>query len=139
MINSGVIFLLMVGPIALPYIDLLISLLHVRSITQTVGSGPDPTVGLCLLYDLTALLFGQPKNDPWYHAFHWIMIVICACLLVELHLSESQHYSWLRGFDVLVIHGTDCPDEDIEQQHPRPRDTALWNESAVPPYLPSIM
>ncbi|KAF8203965.1 hypothetical protein BJ912DRAFT_220837 [Pholiota molesta] len=115
MINSGVIFLLM-----------------------TVGSGPDPTVGLCLLYDLTALLFGQPKNDPWYHAFHWIMIVICVCLLVELHLSESQHYSWLRGFDVLVIHGADCPDEDIEQQ-PRSSDTLLWNESAVAPYLPSVM
>ncbi|KAF9486538.1 hypothetical protein BDN70DRAFT_870116 [Pholiota conissans] len=113
MINSGVIFLLM-----------------------TIGSGPDPTVGLCLLYDLTALLFGQPKSDPWYHAFHWIMIVICVCLLVELHLSEGDKFSWLKGFEGLVARGPDHLDEDIEQ-HPKAKDVALWNESAVPPYLPS--
>jgi len=112
MINSGVIFLLM-----------------------TVGSGPDPTLGLCLLYDLTALLFGQSTSGPWYHTFHWIMVVICISLMAELHLSEKQDFSWLQGFDGFAPCPTDRADDDIERQS-KPRGVKMRNEPAVSPYVP---
>ncbi|KAF8963890.1 hypothetical protein BDZ97DRAFT_1919416 [Flammula alnicola] len=117
MINSGVIFLLM-----------------------TVGSGPDPTLGLCLLYDLTALIFGQPKSEPWYHAFHWIMIMICICLLVELHLSERQQFSWLKGFDDTTTYSArveillaDDIEEDIEYGLSDASLIPSWEKGGAPP------
>ncbi|PPQ86963.1 hypothetical protein CVT25_009785 [Psilocybe cyanescens] len=76
MINSGVIFLLM-----------------------TIGSGPDPTLGICLLYDLAALISGETTSELWHYSFHWISIVVSVCLLIELRLSRSNSFSWLRGFD----------------------------------------
>ncbi|KAH9486460.1 hypothetical protein JR316_0000525 [Psilocybe cubensis] len=76
MINSCVIFLLM-----------------------TVGSGPDPTLGICLLYDLTALISGDTTSELWYYSFHWTSIAVSMCLLIELKLSRSNNFSWLKGFD----------------------------------------
>ncbi|KJA28447.1 hypothetical protein HYPSUDRAFT_33837 [Hypholoma sublateritium FD-334 SS-4] len=107
MINSGVVFLLM-----------------------TIGSGPDPTLGLCLLYDLTALLSGQPMSGPWCHTFHWIMVTICICLLVELRLSEYQDFQWLKGFDSFASCPTDSAGEDIERQS-KSQAVEVWNKPAI--------
>ncbi|CAA7265867.1 unnamed protein product [Cyclocybe aegerita] len=73
LVNTGVIFLLM-----------------------TIASGPDPTLGICLIYDLAALIFGQTNNAEWLHTFRWIMVAVSSCLLAELALSKRRDFSWLR-------------------------------------------
>ncbi|KAF5311890.1 hypothetical protein D9619_002684 [Psilocybe cf. subviscida] len=75
MANSGIVFLLIV-----------------------IGSGPDPILGICILYNLLALILGESHCEAWFHAFHWMMIVIIITLLVELHVSEQEDFTWLKGF-----------------------------------------
>ncbi|KAJ3512836.1 hypothetical protein NLJ89_g3290 [Agrocybe chaxingu] len=73
LVNTGVIFLLM-----------------------TIASGPDPTLGICLIYDLAALIFGQSNNAEWLRTFRWIMVAVGICLLAELALSKRHNFAWLR-------------------------------------------
>ncbi|KDR85506.1 hypothetical protein GALMADRAFT_149954 [Galerina marginata CBS 339.88] len=68
-------------------------------VLMTVGSGPDPTVGICLLYDLAALLSEETSSELWCHTFLWIMLSISICLLIDLWLSMNDDFSWLKGFD----------------------------------------
>ncbi|PPQ79786.1 hypothetical protein CVT24_010111 [Panaeolus cyanescens] len=63
------------------------------SATQTVASGPDPTLGLCLLYDLIALLYGRTDSILWYRTFLCTIAAVATILLVDVHLSSQD--GWL--------------------------------------------
>lgn len=66
---------------------------------QTVRSGPDPALGLCLLYDFATLLVGDISNKLWHHTFLWSILAVSMSLLINLILSQSGNFSWLKGFD----------------------------------------
>ncbi|KAF8913170.1 hypothetical protein CPB84DRAFT_1760523 [Gymnopilus junonius] len=72
-------------------------------VLMTVGSGPDPTLGLCLLYDLISLLCGNTSNKLWHHTFLWSILAVTTSLLIDLMLSKRENFSWLKGFDSSFI------------------------------------
>lgn len=44
--------------------------------TQALAWGPDPTLGLCLLFDLVALAAGPNQSKEWHAAFLWTGVVV---------------------------------------------------------------
>ncbi|KAF9011189.1 hypothetical protein BDQ17DRAFT_1420607 [Cyathus striatus] len=57
-----------------------------------VDTGPDPTVPLCLLYDLLSLIFGEGKVKIWQTAFIVFFGMIALSIVFE-HLSLLRQWS----------------------------------------------
>ncbi|KAF8167576.1 hypothetical protein B0H34DRAFT_22542 [Crassisporium funariophilum] len=68
---------------------------------MTVASGPDPTLGICLLFDLSALVFGQGESELWHIAFLWMILAVTTCLLVDSALSTRRSVKWFDDFEAL--------------------------------------
>ncbi|TFK42058.1 hypothetical protein BDQ12DRAFT_351912 [Crucibulum laeve] len=64
----------------------------------TICSGPDPTLGIALLYDLLALMIGQPEyakhqSAKWHRAFIYIFICVALAMVGDLIWCAG----WVRG------------------------------------------
>lgn len=69
-------------------------------VLMTVASGPDPTLGLCILYDLIALAFGPATSSEWYHTFLYIAAAVSAVLgldAVVRQWTQKKTESGLTG------------------------------------------
>jgi hypothetical protein len=51
---------------------------------QAVGGGPDPTLGLFLLYDLIALAYGTGAVKEWQVAFQYTSLVVVFVLAWDI-------------------------------------------------------
>ncbi|KAF9056064.1 hypothetical protein BJ165DRAFT_1398810 [Panaeolus papilionaceus] len=63
----------------------------------TVASGPDPTLGICLLYDLVALVYGRTHSMLWYRTFLCSIVAVATILLVDLHIALKDGHPWLNS------------------------------------------
>ena len=87
MLIFALIFVLMVRLVPSPVEAILIA-----TFTQTVGSGPDPRLGLFLLWDLISLCEGGP-NELWQNTFYGTIIAVTITLIVDFALTESGRSS----------------------------------------------
>ncbi|PPQ70741.1 hypothetical protein CVT26_014706 [Gymnopilus dilepis] len=85
-------------PVAEPSISemLIFALIFVL---MTVGSGPDPRLGLFLLWDLISLCEGGP-NELWQNTFYGTIIAVTITLIVDFALTESGRSSSPHVADV---------------------------------------
>ncbi|PFH45356.1 hypothetical protein AMATHDRAFT_160549 [Amanita thiersii Skay4041] len=49
----------------------------------TVASGPEPTLGLCLVYDLVAMILGHHEIEEWYATFMYMAAGITLVIIVD--------------------------------------------------------
>ncbi|KAF9009799.1 hypothetical protein BDZ89DRAFT_1024707 [Hymenopellis radicata] len=49
----------------------------------TIASGPDPYLGLCLLYVLASLYCGQYHNIGWHQTFPWISAAVVIAMGID--------------------------------------------------------
>ena len=61
---------------------------------QTLASGPDPTLGFCVLFDLIALAFGDCRNIDWSSTFWKLAIVVTIVTLCDWFSAVSRRDSW---------------------------------------------
>ncbi|KAF9566973.1 hypothetical protein CPC08DRAFT_62830 [Agrocybe pediades] len=113
-INNGILFLLM-----------------------TVGTGPDPTLGLCMLYNLLALLSG-PISERWKFSFQVTAALIIFCLTIEFKISKRDGFRWIRGFSGTrwMLESGDLGeislDNDFSSAHLLSTSPVLYTPSIVP-------
>lgn len=93
-IHSGVVFLLLVG-VSIHHLDVYTIL--TTTFCQTVASGPDPTLGLCLSYDLAALYFG-PKRT-WHDSFMYISALVFVVAVGDWVGAQKKDNKWLARGD----------------------------------------
>ncbi|KAF8232133.1 hypothetical protein L208DRAFT_1436797 [Tricholoma matsutake] len=56
----------------------------------SLASGPDPTLGTCVVYDLIALIFGNYRNTEWRLTFLWLAAVVAIVTLCDWLATISR-------------------------------------------------
>jgi hypothetical protein len=97
MINSGVVFVLMVCAVY----HLCKDVQEPDHVTQAVGAGPDPTLGIFLIYDLFALISGTTDGSPWRQALQYTILFVTLALAWDisaiLFCEEGNNFSSDEG------------------------------------------
>ncbi|KAF9443153.1 hypothetical protein P691DRAFT_713661, partial [Macrolepiota fuliginosa MF-IS2] len=62
----------------------------------TIASGPDPTLGLCLIYNFLALAFGPGLSDVWHRAYMYDIGIIGMSVALDLLVATSMGIRIIR-------------------------------------------
>jgi len=57
----------------------------------TLASGPDPTLGLCLICDLVAMILGPHQVPEWHTAFTYMAPAIAIVIAADYYLDARRH------------------------------------------------
>lgn len=60
-----------------------------------IASGPDPTLGLCLVYNFFALAYGPGISERWRNAFKYDIAIVGATVLIDFVAAK------LRGITII--------------------------------------
>jgi hypothetical protein len=58
--------------------------------SQTLASGPDPTLGLCLICDLVAMILGPHQVPEWHTAFMYMAPAIGIVIAADYYLDVRR-------------------------------------------------
>ncbi len=62
----------------------------VNDVFQTLASGPDPTLGLCLICDLVAMILGPHQVPEWRTTFMYMAPAIAIVIAADYYLDARR-------------------------------------------------
>ncbi|KAJ3566127.1 hypothetical protein NP233_g7194 [Leucocoprinus birnbaumii] len=62
----------------------------------TIAAGPDPTLGLCLVYGLLTLAYGPGISDRWRTAFKYDIAIVGATILIDFVAAKIRGVTIIR-------------------------------------------
>ncbi|KAF8634963.1 hypothetical protein AX15_000688 [Amanita polypyramis BW_CC] len=84
----------------------------------TLASGPDPTLGICLISGLIAMILGLHQAVEWRMAFVYMIPSIVVVMIVDYYLDARRRTGLVQG----------APSVDLLYQIQEPSPTDIYDE-----------
>jgi len=61
-------------------------------VVLTLATGPNPTMGFCMLYVLASLFFGEHQTEGWHNAFLYMGMIVSVVMIVDNAVTRLALY-----------------------------------------------